>query len=219
MFAAPMGRNQLRPASTMIVNSGRLSTAIAPKFGTSCLYCNGSVGGPVIAYDVVSPGTNDFTEECWIYVSTSQLGSIIEQPYYGVTLNIDTSYRIGCGQSNGSYQAVRSSAISTNTWTCIAATRQSGTLRLFVNGTLVSTATFTTDLTQNSGGTGSYIGSSLGNSPFTGYIDELRISTIARYTSNYTPATVPFTDDQYTQVLCHFDNYNISTTAISDDNT
>lgn len=219
MFAAPIGRNQLRPACTMIVNSGRLTTAIAPKFGSSCLYCDGSVGGPAIAYNVVSPGVGDFTEECWIYTGVTQLGSIVEQPYFGITLNIDTSMRIGCGQSNGSYQAVRSSPISTNTWTCIAATRQSGTLRLFINGSLVSTATFTTDLSQNSGGTGTYIGSSLGNSPYTGYMDELRISTIARYTASYTPATVPFVNDQYTQVLCHFDNIGISNLSITDDNT
>jgi hypothetical protein len=28
--------------------------------------------------------------------------------------------------------------------------------------------------------------------PTTGYIDEMRISNMARYTSNFTPATLPF---------------------------
>lgn len=220
MISAPLGFNQLRPASTMQVNSGRLTTAIAPKFGSSCLYCNGSTGGPAIGVNVVSPGLKDYTAECWIYVSTSQLASIIEQPYYGITLNIDNSYAIGSGQSNGAYQTVKSpTAISTNVWTAIAVSRQGSTLRLYVNGSLVSSATFGTDLTQTTG-TGTYIGSSIGNSPYTGYIDEVRISTIARYTgASYTVATAPFQDDQYTQLLCHFDNIAISNTSITDDNT
>lgn len=219
MISLPVGFNQLRPASTVTVNSGRLSTAITPKFGSSCLYCNGSTGGPAIGVDVFSPGLNDYTVECWIYTGTTQLGSIIEQPFYGITLNIDTSFNIGSGQSFGAYQTVKSSPISANTWTCIAASRQSGTLRLFINGNLVSTASFTTNLVQSGGGTGTFLGSSLSNSPYTGYIDEVRISTIARYTASYTPATTQFKNDQYTQLLCHFDNIAISTTSITDDNT
>ncbi|HGY55091.1 MAG TPA: T9SS type A sorting domain-containing protein [Caldithrix abyssi] len=40
---------------------------------------------------------------------------------------------------------------------------------------------------------------------FRGTIDEVRLSAIARYTSDFTPATQPFEVDEYTIALWHFD--------------
>ena len=40
------------------------------------------------------------------------------------------------------------------------------------------------------------------------YIDEVRVSSTLRYTSNFTPATVPFTSDGSTSALWHFDDGN-----------
>lgn len=41
--------------------------------------------------------------------------------------------------------------------------------------------------------------------PFDGRIDEVRLSSSARYTSNFTPSTTPFADDADTLGLWHFD--------------
>lgn len=41
---------------------------------------------------------------------------------------------------------------------------------------------------------------------FNGYIDEVRISNTARYSSNFTPTTGAFTTDANTISLQHFDN-------------
>jgi hypothetical protein len=48
--------------------------------------------------------------------------------------------------------------------------------------------------------------------PITGYMDEIRISNTARYTSNFTPQTTPFTTDANTKLLIHSDTTNGSTT-------
>jgi len=39
----------------------------------------------------------------------------------------------------------------------------------------------------------------------TGLMDEVRVSNIIRYTSNFTPQTSPFVRDEYTKLLLHFD--------------
>lgn len=49
------------------------------------------------------------------------------------------------------------------------------------------------------------------NQTWAGYMDELRISNIVRYTSSYTPATSEFTTDSNTQLLMHFSGNNGST--------
>jgi hypothetical protein len=85
-----------------------------------------------------------------------------------------------------------STALTTGTWIHIAATRASGTLRLFQNGILVGSAANTVDFTNT--GTGVYIGrASDSGEEINGYIDELRITKgYARYTANFTPPTEAF---------------------------
>lgn len=43
---------------------------------------------------------------------------------------------------------------------------------------------------------------------YNGMLDELRISNIIRYTANFTPSVTPFTTDQNTMALYHFDSGN-----------
>ena len=45
-----------------------------------------------------------------------------------------------------------------------------------------------------------------------GYMDEIRVSNNARYTSNFTPSTTAFTSDANTVMLIHSNHANDSTT-------
>lgn len=83
-------------------------------------------------------------------------------------------------------------------WNAIAVVLNGTTLSLYINGVSVASTTITSLETPL---TGQF---SLGG-PLTGGADELRISNIARYTSNYVPATLPFVADANTALLMHFE--------------
>jgi hypothetical protein len=133
--------------------------------------------------------------------------------------------RIAFGVHNGSsgYTICGNTALAANTWYHIAVVRlTSGQMRIFVNGNL--------DRQYNGpAGNVSYrVGRGITdnqwyNEPFLvigaekhdydpntylsfrGWVDEVRISNVARYASNFTPPSAPFTPDANTVGLYHFD--------------
>jgi hypothetical protein len=86
--------------------------------------------------------------------------------------------------------------------------REGNTHRLYINGTLEETGS-----TPNRPDDGLFSIGENGFGDFDGYIDELRVSTVARYTgSSFTEPTSAFSPDALTSVLLHFDGANGSTT-------
>jgi hypothetical protein len=76
-------------------------------------------------------------------------------------------------------------SLSTNQWYHIAVTRQSGTVKLWVNGVLDGSVA---DARNYSASGSLEVGISHVGNYFTGYIDDLRITKgVARYTSTFTP--------------------------------
>jgi hypothetical protein len=152
-------------------------------------------------------GTRDFTIELWAYqTSVTTQPSLIEAPQNGVSINLAPgTSRLQIGQSFVTALITDTVSFPTNQWVSIAACRQGTTLYLFKNGTLINSVTNSTNFTQTVF-PNFYIGSSATNGGYNGYIDEVRISNICRYTANYTPATEPFTNDANTLLLCHFNN-------------
>lgn len=85
-----------------------------------------------------------------------------------------------------------SPTVALNTWHHVALSRQSGTLRLFLNGSLVKSANCSDCFTNN--GTLQFARSHLGLDG--GFVDELRLTmNVARYVTNFTPPSTPFPDD------------------------
>jgi hypothetical protein len=141
-------------------------------------------------------GTGDFTVEYWINGTS-----------WASTPNI-TDFRAGAGASGYSdyvtsagfpaawwHDAGRvqsSIAISTNTWNHVAFTRQSGTVRVFVNGVLGGTATAAQDLQAS---VPCRIGVTISSTNyFTGYLSNFRaIKGIALYTASFSPPASPLT--------------------------
>lgn len=79
-----------------------------------------------------------------------------------------------------------------NTWRHIAIERYSGTMRIYVNGTSeASAANATSWVGANPSYIGRYQGSAIGH--YLGWIDEFRVSNIARYNgTNFTAPTVAY---------------------------
>jgi hypothetical protein len=175
-------------------------------------------------HNVFDPGTGDFTFEAWVYRTTTQNSCKIYGSYgwpsgggyvdwiidacCGGNHNLRFSVHAGSGFSVSS-----SAAMTLNGWTHIAVTRASNTVRLFINGTLDGSGTCSDNL--QSQGT-PFIGHKPANTgdEWRGYMDEIRVSNIARYTASFTnfgqgggtiSNPTAFTSDGNTALLIHGD--------------
>jgi hypothetical protein len=132
--------------------------------------------------------TGDFTIEFWLYRDGNNVYQTIADTRASGTA---TPWAVLLNSSNQPYILITSDLTSTisvplQTWTHVAISRSSGTLRIFVDGVQGYSNTHTNDINP----TGNlYIGRTVDNQYYLdGYIDDLRITKgIARYTSNFTP--------------------------------
>ena len=134
----------------------------------------------------------DFTIEAWVY-HTTPTGAI--QVYYSHQTNGLSFYRNASGYLEVAQDSVgvlltSANTVNTNQWVHVAASRSSGTLRLFVSGTLDATSFNATVLNSSNS---VYIASAVsGGSPFTGFISNLRlVKGSAVYTATFTVPTTP----------------------------
>ena len=142
--------------------------------------------------------TADFTVESWMYFTSTAQQSIFD--FRTVTLEnkvwlyaTPTNNKIIL-HVNGSNIA-ELTGINLSTWHHVALTRQAGVGRLFLDGVLSSTFTFS----QNLGATTPCrIGArydAIGTNEFSGYMDGIRFSSTAKYTSAFTPGNLVNTTD------------------------
>jgi len=180
------------------VSGAKISTAQS-KFGGSSLLLNGSSDFiDSVSHADFGFGTGDFTIECFVYQGT-QTG---DQGLFNTTTGtggISFGLQNGkafCGPGGVSYGPIASSAITSNVWTHVAATRQGTTMRVFHGGTQMASATDTVNYAPriaNIGAT-SLNDNVLVSGYFNGYIDEFRVTKgTALYTGNFTPPSSPFT--------------------------
>lgn len=176
----------------------KLTTA-DQKFGSASLTLDATAGTYIEAASDVDWkfGTGDFTVEMWIKtaaaVSTDQGIFTVGIPS-GFSMGLQGSSGGGlfAGPVNVSYGPV-GAAPSTGVWTHVAACRASGTIRVFLNGTLSNSASDSTDYQQNFADCGASNGGLGYVALFNGLQDEMRVTKgFARYTSTFTPSGFPF---------------------------
>jgi hypothetical protein len=90
--------------------------------------------------------------------------------------------------------------INTGTWYHVAFVRSGSNITVYHNGTSVATGTWGTAV--NFATAGPEIGK-YSSYYFNGWMDEIRISNTARYTSNFTAPTKQFKNDSNTLLLIH----------------
>lgn len=195
------------PAKT-ITNYGATVSSAQKKFGTNSLYFNGSSYISIPSSTDFDFGSNNFTIDFWMYLSSLPSGTsmIIERPTTGndslftfeicVTSAGSMDFVSNAGAGHMPTLGVASGTITAGVWNHIAVTRNGNAWTFWVNGT--SRATATADITVVSStksvdiGRERYTG---GINYLTGYIDELRISKgTARWTSTFTPPTRPYSN-------------------------
>jgi hypothetical protein len=148
--------------------------------------------------DLYAFGSGDWTIEFWAYLN-SVTGT---QTFYdgrpaSVTTTQPTIYMASAVvtyYANGS-DRITGSTLSTGQWYHIAVSRSGTSTKMFVNGTQVgSTYTDSTVYTNTAGRPViAANGSSFGNFPLNGYLDDFRVTKgYARYVSNFSVPTAAF---------------------------
>ena len=181
------------PSAVTVTASGNavISTAQS-KFGGASGAFDGN--GDYLSCTLDAFGTNDFTIETWVRMST----------FTNYRMLYDS--RTGDGDNSGFVWGVNGSGalfvylgsfvlttgtLSTDTWAHVALTRASGTWRIFVDGAL-QTGTYSNSgsLTRTAVRVGMDWNTLYG---VNGYLDDYRITNgVARYTASFTAPTTAF---------------------------
>ena len=181
--------------------TAQISTA-QTKFGGSSLYFDGTSGGYMTTTGTNQTlifGTGPFTIEHWVYFSGGTVGG--DNNTIGDISSFTTSGNwlfmwnyVAAGKLsfwiNNAVVCSTSNAYNDGAWHHVAVTRKSdGTVTIWVDGVADGTGSNTASV----GTGGIMIGNQTGLSRYwTGYIDDIRITRYARYTSNFTPQTYAF---------------------------
>jgi len=198
------------PSARAITVTGNVHHSLdQAKFNNSSIEFDGSGDNLQVAdssdFDF---GTGDFTFEFWVYKQTSGKMSAFETRTYsgsgGVGFNLefasDGKFEWYDGSISGTLPK-DPNPISLNTWTHYACVRNGTTFTMYRDGSSVGTP-LTGDSSSQSSSRGPIIGEvANGDNDFDGYMDEIRLSNVARYTSNFTAPTSPFTSDSNTVLL------------------
>jgi hypothetical protein len=182
------------------VGNAQVSTTQV-KWGTTSMAFDGTgdwlfLNSSAASANTLALGSGDFTVEMWLYPNSSYSGSfagIMDSRttgdgaglvYFGYT---STANQIGWKDNATN---VVTGTVTQSAWNHVAVVRASGTLKLYINGSLASSGANSTNYTVPF----KYIGSSFDPLSFNGYIDDLRITRgYARYSgSTYTQPTTAF---------------------------
>lgn len=176
-----------------VTNSGVSVSSAQSKFGGSSLYFNGSSRLFISPVDLFEFGTGDWTFDAWVYpLSQSNdnfffSGAASGALFMGRSTGNST---LGIGRANVAWDNTIASTLALNTWNHVAYVKSSNKIYYFVNGKLIGSANNT--ISYGILGGVLNIGSQGANYYFNGYMDEVRMSNIARWTENFTPPTEPY---------------------------
>lgn len=183
------------------VGNAQVSTTQA-KWGTTSMAFDGS--GDYLRARLNDPlvflGSGDWTIEGWVYLNSTSgtQAFIIGQSDYANATNASYSLYVA-GSSAGDFfygstnVALGAAGLSATTWTHCAWVRNGSTITFYRDGTSITSLTIGTNTINNGTTNPTCVGAANnGTSSLNGYIDDLRISKYARYTTTFTPPTAAF---------------------------
>ena len=208
--------------SIQAVGNAQIDTAQS-KFGGASLLLDG-VGDYLLVtnHSTLAHGSENFTIEMWVRFTSQPIAGSYRVFYDARPASTNGAYPVLTQKGTAivyyanSADRITSGALTTGVWYHVAVSRSGTDTKMFIDGTQVG-STYTDSTTYLSSNL--YIGgdSFSNTSQYAGWIDELRISKIARYTANFTAPTAPFTNDENTVLLLHMDGTD-AITYFEDDN-
>jgi hypothetical protein len=210
-----------RKLSIAANGNAQVSTAQS-QFGGSSYLGDGTGDFLTVTPRVNLTHTGTWTIECWVRITSFPAdGRAIVQSYnlsspfngFGLQLQASSFFKFWDGSNFRNFN----SSIATGTWYHLAIVSTAGSVKMYQNG-VEQTTTFTLTTGFNNTTNTFTIGAAYdGSQCFPGHIDEVRISSSARYTTGFTPSTTPFVNDANTVLLLHMSGTNGST-YFEDDN-
>jgi hypothetical protein len=180
------------------------------KFGTASVLLNGVADYLTSADNAgFEFGSGDFTLDCWVRFNAlpvTQAMFITKYETAGAQRCFFWAYNDSTASMefryspDGSGSTLFSQPMSptTATWYHLAVVRDGGDILMFVDGTQIGTTDTITESLFNgtaalnigafNAGTGGFLD---------GWMDEIRVSNVARWTSNFTPPAAPYSVDTY----------------------
>ena len=227
--------SSLNAATVTAVGNAQISTTQSKYGGASGAF--DGTGDYLSIPDSSAPvlGSSDWTIEAWIYVSVAKNFNCFyakRQPGgYGLAVQVDGSNNLTISASTtGSSWVLAGSSLgggyTAGSWIHVAVVRSGNTITGYKNGVSTGTQTLSGTIWPSTGYAAAVASGLAGNTSqdFNGYLDDLRISQFARYTSNFTPPTaaLPTTASStpadpyygYTSLLLHMDGSNASTAFV-----
>ena len=205
------------PVTTTAYGTAKLDTG-QKKYGTASLLLSTTTDYvEVLSFtDIQFNAASSYTVEAFVYPITNN----VKQNIFAKGQTTSTSFGAFIGSDNklnarhGNTVITSTSTIATNTWTHVAIVRtgSSNNLSLYVNGVLNASAPAVSDNIFN---TDPFeIGANASDLGLIGYVDELRISNIVRYSTTFTPS-LPI-NDSASVLMLHFNGTNNSTSIVDD---
>ena len=147
--------------------------------------------------------TSEFTMEAWVYpIASGDYKTIFSCGRGSYLIRINPSNKLQILKDYVSDEATSFISISLNQWSHVALVNYGGYLRAYLNGQLACTSASATSTYVSPYGL--YIGqdkvaaddnNNADGERFMGRMEQIRVSNIARYTSNFTPPSGPFSND------------------------
>lgn len=158
------------------------------KFGvSSCLLDSGAAYVSAASAADLAFGTGDFTFDCWVrFISVPGVAQYI-WAQDGVNTYVYLNATGFVTAWAASTYATQAWSPSTGTWYHIAMVKSGSNIYHFVDGTQIGSTI--TGVTGSSAQSQFVIGAYPAGGYFNGWMDEVRVSNVARWTSNFTPPT------------------------------
>ena len=167
-------------------------------------------------------GTGDFTVECWAYWSADPRSIIYDTRQSdgnsGHAIFMTSTTHNVVFYDNNATVLTSAGAVKQGIWNHIAVVRNSGTINIFINGKkdTAQVTGNTTDFDAHAFRIGEKTYGGIPN--VTGNITDFRISSTARYTTDFTPPIAPLASDGDTSLLLNMQGAKIFDKAQVTDN-
>ena len=171
----------------------RLSST-STKFNPMSMYFDGAGSSLTLSTSTIALGPKNFTVEMWMYPVTAYSSglapALLDSRTTGdgaglIRFGFNGTTMVAGPQiawiENGT--TVVTATVILNVWQHIAVVRNSGIITMYNNGTAISSTTNSTNITVPF----KYVGQSYNGLFWNGYMDDLRITNAARYTTAFTP--------------------------------